>query len=76
MTGSVLSRVWKRNWRWISAYGVLTLGSIGASYFTSKWFSVVLSLFVAVASYFVGRRMEHEVIKEGPLPPPPGPLAG
>jgi hypothetical protein len=27
------------------------------------WFSVVLSLVVAVASYFVGRRMEHEVLR-------------
>lgn len=52
----------KRNWPWLSAYFVVTVGGIAWSYFTSEWVSVWLSIGVAAVTFVIGGRMVQQVI--------------
>ena len=62
LTRTVIREVWKGNWGWISAYGVVTLCGIGASYFTNYWCSVAVSGAVALITLVIGLVMAGKVI--------------
>jgi hypothetical protein len=62
LTHTVFRKAWERDWRWISLYVVITLGGIGASYFTSQWTSVALSSAVALATLLIGLFMARQVL--------------
>ena len=62
LTRTVIREVWKGNWPLISLYTLISLGSVGASYFTSRWNSVVLSSAVALATLLIGLFMAWKVI--------------
>jgi hypothetical protein len=59
---SVTTRAVVKNWPWLSAYVIVTAGSIVGSYFTNKWWSVALSITVAVVMFFTGLRMLYEAV--------------
>ena len=52
----------QKNWKLLSTYVVITVVGCILSYFTKQWISVALSVFVAVVTFFIGRRMIREVI--------------
>lgn len=52
----------EKNWGWLRAYGVITVLSWIASYFTNQWASVALSVAVSVVTFCVGLWMIREVI--------------
>jgi hypothetical protein len=52
----------RRNWPLLGAYGLITLASIIASYFTSQWVSVAVSFAFAVITFLVGLRMLIQVV--------------
>jgi ABC-type uncharacterized transport system permease subunit len=62
LTRNVIREAWKKNWPLISLYAVITLGGVGASYFTSRWNSVALSIAVALATLLIGLFMAGKVI--------------
>jgi hypothetical protein len=59
---TVIVKAVKRNWLWLSAYGVITVCGIVVSYLTTGLPSTAFTIIVDVVTYFVGRRMVHEVI--------------
>jgi hypothetical protein len=59
---TVIRSEMKRNWLLLSFYGVITVIDWFASYFTSQWASVALSVVVSVVTFFVGLRMVRKVI--------------
>jgi hypothetical protein len=59
---TTVADVTRRNWPLLSAYGIITLASIIASYFTSQWVSVAVSFAFAVITFLVGLRMLERVV--------------
>jgi hypothetical protein len=62
LTRSVILKAVKKEWPLVVNYGVATLGGIVDSYLTKGLLSVVLSIFVAVVTGFIGFHMMREVI--------------
>jgi hypothetical protein len=62
LTHTTVAEVTRRNWPLLGAYGILTLASITASYFTSQWVSVAVSFAFAVITFLVGLRMLVQVV--------------
>ena len=58
---SATTRVIEKRWSLIVAYGVITVMSIVASYFTSEWWSVGVTTFVAVITSALGLVMMRDV---------------
>jgi len=61
-THTTVAEVTRRNWPLLGAYGLITLASIIASYFTSQWVSVAVSFAFAVITFLVGLRMLIQVV--------------
>ena len=59
---TVTIRAVQKNWKLLSAYGVITVLGWIVSYFTNQWVSVALSVIVAVVTFFIGLRMFREAI--------------
>ena len=60
LTHETIKKAVKYNWPWVALYAAVTVGGIVFSYCTSGWFSVALSIFVAVI--VVGYLMLQKVI--------------
>lgn len=60
----VIAKAVKKNPLLMGVYGVITVVGLFASYFSSGWCSVAISLVVDGLTLFVGWNMAHEVIKE------------
>jgi hypothetical protein len=59
---TTVAGVTRKNWPLLGAYGLITLASIIASYFTSQWVSVAVSFAFAVVTFLVGLRMLIQVV--------------
>jgi hypothetical protein len=60
---TVIVKAVKRNWLWLSVYGVITIGGVVTSYLIPGGLpSVAVTIFVDVLTYIVGWHMVHEVI--------------
>jgi hypothetical protein len=63
VTVRIMRQFFQKNWWLIAAWFVIQLIGIYASYYTSEWVSVSLSLVVAVITFFLGLLAFTTVIK-------------
>lgn len=59
---TVITTAVKKHWRLIAIYGVVTIIGVAASYCTSKWSSVGISIVVDLITFLVGLGMLERVI--------------
>jgi hypothetical protein len=62
LTHETIKQAVKYNWPWVALYAAVTVGGIVFSYCTSGWFSVALSIFVAVITLVVSYLTLQRVI--------------